>query len=135
MEREGEQLSARPALETEGLRFLHVTGESPLATGRRLSERRHVRWVVLCCVLRGTGETWPAVGRWRRTQAVWPVRASRGGLLRVSDFAGVLYFACCMPFRVQILESLGLFLRPLPLSSQHLALSLVQMQFPESCVG
>uniref|UniRef100_A0A8C6DRL4 Uncharacterized protein n=1 Tax=Moschus moschiferus TaxID=68415 RepID=A0A8C6DRL4_MOSMO len=27
MERDGDQLSARPALETEGLRFLHVTGE------------------------------------------------------------------------------------------------------------
>ncbi|KAG3262677.1 selenoprotein S [Ictidomys tridecemlineatus] len=32
MEREGEQLSARPALETEGLRFLHVTVGSLLAT-------------------------------------------------------------------------------------------------------
>lgn len=28
MEREEDSLSARPALETEGLRFLHVTGES-----------------------------------------------------------------------------------------------------------
>uniref|UniRef100_A0A8D2AM62 Selenoprotein S n=1 Tax=Sciurus vulgaris TaxID=55149 RepID=A0A8D2AM62_SCIVU len=32
MEREGEQLSARPALETEGLRFLHVTVGSLLAS-------------------------------------------------------------------------------------------------------
>ncbi|ELV13454.1 Selenoprotein S [Tupaia chinensis] len=32
MERDGEQLSARPALETEGLRFLHVTVGSLLAT-------------------------------------------------------------------------------------------------------
>ena len=35
MERDGEQLSARPALETEGLRFLHVTGELPRAAGKR----------------------------------------------------------------------------------------------------
>lgn len=35
MEQDGEQLSARPALESEGLRFLHVTGESPQAAGRR----------------------------------------------------------------------------------------------------
>ncbi|XP_006872200.1 PREDICTED: selenoprotein S [Chrysochloris asiatica] len=32
MERDGEPLSARPALETEGLRFLHVTVGSLLAT-------------------------------------------------------------------------------------------------------
>ncbi|XP_051678235.1 selenoprotein S isoform X2 [Oryctolagus cuniculus] len=35
MEGEGELLSARPALETEGLRFLHVTGESPRAAAQR----------------------------------------------------------------------------------------------------
>lgn len=36
MERDGQQLSARPALETEGLRYLHVTGESQLrAAGPR----------------------------------------------------------------------------------------------------
>uniref|UniRef100_A0A667GGP4 Uncharacterized protein n=1 Tax=Lynx canadensis TaxID=61383 RepID=A0A667GGP4_LYNCA len=33
MERDGQQLSARPALETEGLRFLHVTGEWPRVAG------------------------------------------------------------------------------------------------------
>lgn len=33
MERDGQQLSARPTLETEGLRFLHVTGESPWVAG------------------------------------------------------------------------------------------------------
>ena len=36
MERDGDQLSTRPALETEGLRFLHVTGESARAAGQRV---------------------------------------------------------------------------------------------------
>ncbi|XP_040825508.1 selenoprotein S isoform X1 [Ochotona curzoniae] len=35
MEAEADVLSARPALETEGLRFLHVTGESPRAAAQR----------------------------------------------------------------------------------------------------
>lgn len=52
MERDGEQLSARPALETEGLHFLHITGESPRFSGPRAcpagsSARRRVRWVGL----------------------------------------------------------------------------------------
>lgn len=36
MERDGDQLSTRPALETEGLRFLHVTGESAGVAGQRV---------------------------------------------------------------------------------------------------
>nr|XP_035948770.1 selenoprotein S isoform X2 [Halichoerus grypus] len=46
MERDGQLLSARPALETEGLRYLHVTGESgrgPRARTASSPGRRHVR--------------------------------------------------------------------------------------------
>lgn len=77
MERDGQLLSARPALETEGLRYLHVTGESgrgPRARTASSPGRRHVRCVVLCCApgrawggLGRPGEAWPAAGR-RRTQ-------------------------------------------------------------------
>uniref|UniRef100_A0ABI7WF79 Selenoprotein S n=1 Tax=Felis catus TaxID=9685 RepID=A0ABI7WF79_FELCA len=43
MERDGQQLSARPALETEGLRFLHVTVGSLLAT--------YGWYIVFSCIL------------------------------------------------------------------------------------
>ncbi|KAM9711488.1 selenoprotein S isoform 2-T2 [Dama dama] len=43
MERDGDQLSARPALETEGLRFLHVTVGSLLAT--------YGWYIVFSCIL------------------------------------------------------------------------------------
>uniref|UniRef100_A0A2K6FVG4 Selenoprotein S n=2 Tax=Propithecus coquereli TaxID=379532 RepID=A0A2K6FVG4_PROCO len=43
MERDGEPLSARPALETEGLRFLHVTVGSLLAT--------YGWYIVFSCIL------------------------------------------------------------------------------------
>nr|XP_004658201.2 selenoprotein S [Jaculus jaculus] len=43
MEHEAEQLSARPALETEGLRFLHVTVGSLLAS--------YGWYIVFCCIL------------------------------------------------------------------------------------
>ncbi|XP_054417901.1 selenoprotein S isoform X1 [Pteronotus mesoamericanus] len=43
MERDGEQLSARPALESEGLRFLHVTVGSLLAT--------YGWYIVFSCIL------------------------------------------------------------------------------------
>lgn len=52
MDREGELLSARPALETEGLRFLHVTGESPRAEGHRVA-RRQLPGAPPCWVGRG----------------------------------------------------------------------------------
>uniref|UniRef100_A0A8D1HGZ0 Selenoprotein S n=1 Tax=Sus scrofa TaxID=9823 RepID=A0A8D1HGZ0_PIG len=43
MEQDGDQLSARPALETESLRFLHVTVGSLLAT--------YGWYIVFCCIL------------------------------------------------------------------------------------
>nr|XP_020753587.1 selenoprotein S isoform X1 [Odocoileus virginianus texanus] len=43
MERDGDQLSARPALEAEGLRFLHVTVGSLLAT--------YGWYIVFSCIL------------------------------------------------------------------------------------
>ncbi|KAJ8797768.1 hypothetical protein J1605_016970 [Eschrichtius robustus] len=43
MERDGDQLSTRPALETEGLRFLHVTVGSLLAT--------YGWYIVFSCIL------------------------------------------------------------------------------------
>lgn len=45
MEADGDQLAARPALESEGLRVLHVTGGCE--GGRVAAGRRHARWVVV----------------------------------------------------------------------------------------
>lgn len=44
MEQDGDQLSARPALETESLRFLHVTGELAWAAGQRVCAAMFGGW-------------------------------------------------------------------------------------------
>lgn len=110
MEWDGQQLSARPALETEGLRYLHVTGESPRATGSYRQLTRAPPCSVGRPLLRARrglgrpGEAWPASG-WRRTQ----VREGPGtravavrewhfsGRRRRASFCRILYAKQALP--------------------------------------
>lgn len=122
MERDGQQLSARPALETEGLRYLHVTGESQLrAAGPRActacppgaamfggssSAARPGGPGEACGRLGRPGQAWAAAG-WRRTQVREAdlERARRPSRNRTSlrgpappFFARILYFMRSKPF-------------------------------------
>lgn len=116
MERDGQQLSARPALETEGLRYLHVTGESPRATGSYHRLPRAPPCSVGRPLLRAEsglgrpGEAWPAAGR-HRTQvreeglerARRPSRShsALGGAVGLL-FTRILYLMRSKPFRVAV---------------------------------
>lgn len=77
MEGDAEHLSARPALENEGLRFLHVTGESPQAVGQRGRAAMFGGW---SCVARPWGGL--AGSRCRHRTQVWAAgpRPRRGPL-------------------------------------------------------
>lgn len=67
MEPDEERLSARPAVEAEGLRFLHVTGESPRAAG----SLRHRPPCSVGRPPRRAGRAWGGLAgsrRWRGSQ-------------------------------------------------------------------
>lgn len=141
MERDGQQLSARPALETEGLRFLHVTGEWPRVAGwcHQLS------WAPPCLVgrpplraRRGLGRPGEARGglagsRWRPRRSGRLAWNARRGLLG----AALLLAAPSGPFlRQSFMRSKPLCFALLgPLGPWHFIPDLAFVPHTRRCIG